>query len=156
MSRVIVQAEDFNLAELYAGLRLSSPGEIGGIAMFVGLVRDRNHKAGSGGLVDSLTLEHYPGMTEASIEKIIQRAKDQWPLEGVVVVHRVGELGPNDQIVAVGCASAHRAAAFAGAEFIMDYLKTDAVFWKKEVTEDGAQWIQSTTDDLNRAGDWRE
>lgn len=154
MFRVLIQTEDFDLQELYSALRQAGGSDIGGIAMFVGLVRDRNSKAGSGAAVNTLTLEHYPGMTEQSIEKIISQAQDRWPLLGVTVVHRVGAMQPEEQIVAVLAASAHRAAAFAAAEFVMDYLKTDAVFWKKETTQLGERWIESTKDDQSRAAQW--
>jgi len=104
--------------------------------------------------VQALRLEHYPGMTESSIRTIIDDARERWPLDDVVVVHRVGALLPGDQIVLVLVASGHRAAAFAACEFLMDYLKTRAVFWKKETRADGAEWIRSTTDDARRAAAW--
>ena len=103
-----------------------------------------------------LTLEHYPGMTESSIEAIVQEAGARWPLVATTVVHRVGTLRPLDQIVMVLTASAHRDAAFAAAEFIMDYLKTRAIFWKKEASDRGDQWIESTQADQQRAVGWLE
>ena len=127
---------------------------MGAIAGFGGLVRDYNAHAGDGGEVTSLTLEHYPGMTESSIEDIVQEAGARWPLLATTVVHRVGTLRPLDQIVMVLTASAHRDAAFAGAEFIMDYLKTRAILWKKEVSDKGDQWIESTQADQRRAVGW--
>ncbi len=151
-----IQESDFDLGALYAQLRSAHPGEIGAIAAFVGLVRDRNEKAGDGTAVETLTLEHYPGMTEASIRKILAQAEARWPLLGVSVVHRVGTMCVDDQIVAVLCSSAHRDAAFAGAEFVMDYLKTDAILWKKEVTETGTTWVESTEADKSRARHWQE
>lgn len=127
---------------------------IGAAVCFVGLVRDRNEKAGDGAQVETLTLEHYPGMTEASVEKILQEASERWPLLEVSVIHRVGELRASDQIVLAMAASAHREAAFAAAEFVMDYLKTDAVFWKKERSRDGDTWIQSVESDRSRRKAW--
>ncbi len=107
--------------------------------------------------VSGLFLEHYPGMTEASIERIVDEARGRWPLQDVVVIHRVGNLGPGDQIVLVLAASTHRGAAFAGCEFVMDMLKTKAVFWKKEI-QAGSEgtWIRSTGDDFERAKHWRD
>jgi molybdopterin synthase catalytic subunit len=104
--------------------------------------------------VATLTLEHYPGMTESSIDSILERAEQRWPLLEIQVIHRVGTLAPTDQIVLVAVASGHRDAAFAAAEFVMDYLKTDAVFWKKEQTEAGTHWVQSTEQDHQRAREW--
>jgi molybdopterin synthase catalytic subunit len=155
MSRVIIQTEEFDIAGLYSDLRAQYGAEVGAVAMFVGLVRDHNAKAGSGETVSSLTLEHYPGMTEKSIERIIEEANSRWPLLDTWVIHRVGTMQPTEQIVAVLCASAHRDAAFAGAEFVMDYLKRDAVFWKKEVTGATSTWIESTQDDQQRLEKWQ-
>ena len=124
----------------------------GAIAAFAGLVRDN---ARIGANAEALLLEHYPGMTEASIRKIVETAAARWPLDDVVVVHRIGELRPGDQIVLVLVASAHRAAAFAGCEFLMDCLKTEAVFWKKELRRDGGTWVQATAADVERAAGWR-
>lgn len=155
MSRVVIQTEEFDISSLYSDLRTQCGAEAGAIAMFIGLVRDHNAKAGTGGTVNSLTLEHYPGMTEKSIEQIIEKADRRWPLLDTWVVHRVGTMEPTEQIVAVLCASAHRDAAFAGAEFVMDYLKHDAVFWKKEVTGTTSTWIESTQDDQDRLGKWQ-
>ena len=155
MLRVIkVQHEDFELADHYDDLRAQCGEALGAIASFIGLVRDHNQVAGDGGTVATLRLEHYPGMTESSIESIIEDAEERWPLLGVTVVHRVGELQPTEQIVLVLVASAHRAAAFAAAEFLMDYLKTRAVFWKKEVSDRGERWIGSTSEDQDRARAW--
>lgn len=153
--RVTIQEDDFQLDELYGELREQSAAAVGGIAIFVGLVRDRNAKAGTGDAVSTLTLEHYPGMTEKSIEGIVATAHDKWPLLDTIVVHRVGPLAPTDQIVVVLCASAHRDAAFAGAQYIMDYLKTDAVIWKKESTAAGDIWIEATSDDRDKVRDWQ-
>ncbi len=151
-----VQTEDFDLAAMYAAVRTAAGADGGAVVAFTGLVRDRNAKAGDGEAVSTLTLEHYPGMTEESMARIAQQAIERWPLLAVHVVHRVGELAPTEQIVAVVVASAHRDAAFAGAEFVMDYLKTEAVFWKKETSAAGSQWIEATADDVDRSENWRE
>ena len=152
--QVKVQVEDFDVARAYQSIREAGGAKVGAIAAFVGLVRDRNEKAGDGSKVSTLTLEHYPGMTEKSIESIAEKAISRWPLLDLHVYHRVGRLAPTEQIVLVLASSAHRDAAFAGAEFVMDYLKTDAVFWKKESTEEGDHWIQSTSSDHARATEW--
>ena len=154
ITKIKIQTEDFDFAEHYSQIRASGGEAVGAIAGFVGLVRDYNAHAGDGGEVTSLTLEHYPGMTESSIEAIVQEAEARWPLLATTVVHRVGTLRPLDQIVMVLTASAHRDAAFAGAEFIMDYLKTRAILWKKEVSDKGDQWIESTQADQRRAVGW--
>jgi molybdopterin synthase catalytic subunit len=106
--------------------------------------------------IDAMTLEHYPGMTESEIEAIIDKAKQRWPLDGVTVIHRVGRLQPLDNIVFVGCASAHRHAAFDAANFIMDFLKTNAPFWKKEDRESGAAWVDSRETDYAALRRWDE
>ena len=155
-SIIKIQSEDFDFAEHYSQIRASGGEAVGAIAGFVGLVRDYNAHAGDGGEVATLTLEHYPGMTESSIEAIVAEARRRWPLEATTVVHRVGTLRPLDQIVLVLAASAHRDAAFAAAEFIMDYLKTRAIFWKKEVSDKGDRWIESTDADRQRAVDWSD
>ena len=155
MSQVQIQTEDFDLGAIYERLRQRHGAAIGAIVTFVGLVRDRNAKAGTGEEVQALTLEHYPGMTEKSIEAILEKAQERWPLLDIEVIHRVGTMLPADQIVMVASVSAHRDAAFAAAEFVMDYLKTDAVFWKREDTEKGATWIESTADDKARVRDWK-
>lgn len=120
---------------------------IGAVACFVGVMRDRN----DGDTVTAMTLEHYPGMTERALEQIIAQARGRWDLIDVLVVHRVGELKPTDPIVLVAVTSAHRGAAFAACEYVMDYLKTDAPFWKKEVTPAGERWVDArVSDDLAR------
>ena len=155
-SIIKIQSEDFDFAEHYCQIRASGGEEVGAIAGFVGLVRDYNAHAGDGGEVATLTLEHYPGMTESSIQAIVTEAQTRWPLVAPTVVHRVGTLRPMDQIVMVLAASAHRDAAFAAAEFIMDYLKTQAIFWKKEVTDKGDHWIESTEADRQREVGWSD
>jgi molybdopterin synthase catalytic subunit len=124
---------------------------IGGIASFVGVVRDVN----DGDCVSEMALEHYPGMTEKSIGEIVQQARGRWNVIDALVIHRVGVLKPSDQIVLVIVASSHRGDAFAACEFIMDYLKTRAPFWKKEQTPQGARWVDARTSDDVAAERWR-
>lgn len=152
---ISIQTTDFDLAKVYAEVRKAGGANVGAVATFVGLVRDRNAKAGDGSEVSSLTLEHYPGMTESSIAGIAEKAIERWPILDLYIYHRVGELQPTDQIVLVVASSSHREAAFAAAEFVMDYLKTDAVFWKKEKTSNGEKWIETTTGDRERAKNWK-
>ncbi|WP_426107080.1 molybdenum cofactor biosynthesis protein MoaE [Massilia sp. TSP1-1-2] len=143
MSTVRVQAQDFDLSAEVAALRSGDAG-VGAIVSFVGTVRDMNDGAG----VAEMELEHYAGMTEQSIEKIVDQARARWPLLGARVIHRVGPLKPMEQIVLVACSAAHRGEAFAACEFIIDYLKTEAPFWKKEQTSEGARWVDArATDD---------
>jgi len=149
-SRVSVCQEPFDLA---AELRLLTEGrtDIGAVASFVGLVRDLGHRAP----LLSMTLEHYPGMTESALEKIAEEAGSRWSLLGVRVIHRYGTLAPGDPIVLVLVAAAHRGEAFAACEFIMDYLKTRAPFWKKEATAEGALWVDARDADDAAASRWR-
>jgi molybdopterin synthase catalytic subunit len=147
---VRIQTEDFDLGAEVAALRKGNPA-IGAIASFVGVVRDLNE----GDRVSEMTLEHYPGMTEKSIEQIIAQARGRWGVIDAVVVHRVGLLLPTDQIVLVVVAAAHRGDAFAACEFIMDYLKTQAPFWKKESTREGARWVDARGTDDIAAERWR-
>lgn len=144
-----IQRDDFDLAQEYARLRASATGA-GAIVSFCGLVRDVDDSAHIGGLY----LEHYPGMTERSLADIAQQAGGRWPIQAISLIHRVGELLPNDQIVLVAVASAHRAAAFSACDFIMDYLKRDAPFWKKERRSDGDRWVEAKSSDLQRADRW--
>ncbi len=139
---VRVQHEDFDVGAEIARLRAGNP-KIGAIASFVGVVRDLN----DGASVATMTLEHYPGMTEKALDAIVAQAKSRWDLYDVLVVHRVGELKPTDQIVLVVTTSAHRGEAFAACEFVMDYLKTEAPFWKKETTPGGARWVDARDSD---------
>ena len=141
---VRVQSSDFDLSTEVAVLR-SLDARVGAIVSFVGTVRDMNE----GASVAEMELEHYPGMTEQSIEKIVNLARERWPLFAALVIHRVGPLKPMEQIVLVACTAAHRGEAFAACEFIIDYLKTEAPFWKKEQTPDGARWVDArATDDI--------
>jgi molybdopterin synthase catalytic subunit len=144
---VRVQHENFDVNAEIARLRAANP-RIGAIACFIGVVRDLNE----GDVVTSMTLEHYPGMTEKALEGIVTQARERWDLYDVLVVHRVGELHPTDPIVLVVATSAHRGDAFAACEFVMDYLKTEAPFWKKETTPAGERWVDArTADDAARA-----
>ena len=146
---VRVQAEDFDLGKEIARLR-EGDARIGAVVSFVGTVRDLNE----GAQVAELELEHYPGMTEKSLEDIVAQARERWPLYGALVIHRIGPMKPLDQIVLVACTAAHRGEAFAACEFIMDYLKTDAPFWKKEQTPDGARWVDARTSDDSAKARW--
>ena len=148
---VRVQEADFDPGAELAALRRDKP-QIGALASFVGLVRELNDGAG----VSELTLEHYPGMTEKALEEIIAEARRRWTLIDVLLIHRVGRLLPTDQIVLVAVASAHRGEAFAACEFIMDYLKTRAPFWKREVTAAGARWVEPRLADEQAAERWRD
>ena len=147
---VRVQAEDFDISREIATLRKDNP-RIGAIASFIGVVRDLNE----GDNVAEMTLEHYPGMTEKSIEEIITQACARWQVMDALVIHRIGTLKPLDQIVLVVVSSAHRGDAFAACEFIMDYLKTRAPFWKKEHTGSGARWVDARTADDAAAQRWQ-
>lgn len=147
---VRIQAEDFNVGREIAQLRRDNP-QIGAVASFIGVVRDMN----DGERVAAMTLEHYPGMTEKSIAAIIGEARSRWRIYDALVIHRIGRLAPLDQIVLVVVSSAHRGDAFAACEFIMDYLKTQAPFWKKETTADGARWVDSRASDDIAAARWR-
>lgn len=148
---VSVQEADFDVAALQREL-LGSGCREGAIATFTGYVRSDNEQIP----VHSMELEHYPGMTEKSIKEIMLQATGRWPLLAASVVHRVGKLGPGDQIVWVGVASAHREAAFSACEFIMDYLKHKAPFWKKELGPRGEGWVAAREKDVARAERWRE
>jgi molybdopterin synthase catalytic subunit len=139
---VRVQTDDFDLSEEVGRLRAGRP-DVGAVVTFVGTVRDIN----DGASVAEMELEHYPGMTEKALEDIIVRAKARWQLVDALVVHRVGPMRPEEQIVLVVTLSAHRGEAFAACEFIMDYLKTEAPFWKKEQTPQGARWVDARSSD---------
>ena len=148
---VRVQTEDFDISREIALLRRDNPG-IGAIASFIGVVRDLNE----GDSVAEMTLEHYPGMTEKSVEDIITQARARWQVMDALVIHRIGALKPLDQIVLVVVSSAHRGDAFAACEFIMDFLKTRAPFWKKEQTGSGARWIDARAADDVAAERWQK
>lgn len=146
---VRVQQADFDLGAEIAALR-SGDARIGAVVSFVGTVRDMNE----GASVAEMELEHYPGMTEQSLDAIVTQARARWPLAGACVIHRVGPLRPMEQIVLVAVAAAHRGEAFAACEFIIDYLKTDAPFWKKEQTPDGARWVDARVTDDAALAKW--
>ena len=152
--QISIQTADFDLALEYERLRTEIGSAVGAIVSFTGLVREQRLLSGGDELTQNLRLEHYPGMTEASIEKILVESDTRWDLLGQRVVHRVGDLEPSDQIVLVLIASEHRPDAFAACEFVMDYLKTKAVFWKYEGTEDRGTWVTSTASDFDRLTKW--
>jgi molybdopterin synthase catalytic subunit len=132
-----VQSEDFDPGEILEQLRRDNGGKAGAVVSFIGLVRELNE----GDTIREMTLEHYPGMTEKALEIIENTAQDRWDLSDVVIIHRIGALTPNDRIVFVAAASAHRKEAFRACEFMIDTLKTDAPFWKKENTDSGTRWV---------------
>lgn len=146
---VIVQAEDFDVPAFYEALKADAP-QIGAIVTFTGLVREFNDDTA----VQGLYLEHYPGMTEQVMETLIDEAAKRWPIINAIIVHRIGELKPADQIVFVGVNSAHRDAAFAAAEYLMDILKTKAPFWKREIRPEGGKWLDAKASDDERATRW--
>lgn len=146
---VRVQTQDFDAGAEIASLRRGNP-KIGAVASFIGVCRDVN----DGDRVTTMTLEHYPGMTEKALEKIVAEARQRWEVMDVLVIHRVGELKPAEQIVLVVVTGAHRGEAFAACEFIMDYLKTRAPFWKKEQTPENSRWVEARASDDAAAGRW--
>jgi molybdopterin synthase catalytic subunit len=146
---VRIQTGDFDAGAEIAALRRGNP-KVGAVASFIGVCRDAN----DGDAVSRMTLEHYPGMTEKALGKIVGEAKQRWKVIDILVVHRVGELKPGDQIVLVVVVGAHRGDAFAACEFIMDYLKTKAPFWKKEETQRGARWVEARSSDDEAAQRW--
>jgi molybdopterin synthase catalytic subunit len=147
---VRVQTEDFDAGRELALLR-NGDRAVGAVAAFIGTVRDIN----SDSAVASMTLEHYPGMTEKALAAIVADAKARWDIADALIIHRVGALKPADQIVLVAVTSAHRGEAFAACEFIIDYLKTRAPFWKKEETPAGAHWVEARASDDDAAARWR-
>lgn len=144
-----IQTADFDLSAEIAALRLDHP-QVGAIVSFVGTVRDIN----AGVNVVGISLEHYPGMSEKALESILVDAKGRWDIVDILLVHRIGPLQPLDQIVLVAVTAKHRGAAFAACEFIMDYLKTEAPFWKREQTADGARWVDARADDEHARAKW--
>lgn len=150
MNIVKVQTEDFDLSREITALR-NHNAAIGAIVSFVGVVRDLHEGIG----VQSMELEHYPGMTESALQDIVMQACQRWALLGTLIIHRVGVLKPVDQIVLVAVASAHRGEAFAACEFIMDYLKTQAPFWKKEQTSAGTRWVDARDSDAHAIEKWK-
>ena len=148
MIRILVQREDFDTGALLESLSAGNTG-IGGVASFTGLVRDF-------GAQSVMTLEHYPGMTERELERIAQEAMQRWPLEGVLIVHRYGRLEPGDRIVLTAAASAHRQAAFDACMFMVDWLKTQAPFWKLEESGGERRWVEAKAADDNAAARWEK
>lgn len=147
---VRVQNQDFDVAAVNREL-LQQRSDVGAIASFIGLVRDLHDDN-----LHSMTLEHYPGMTENALQTIAENARTRWQIIDLAIIHRVGELKPADQIVLVTVLSGHRGDAFAACEFIMDYLKTDAPFWKKEVSDRGSSWVESRKCDDDARNKWKE
>lgn len=146
-----VQQEDFDIGAEIAGLK-AGRGDIGAIVAFVGTMRDRSGDHA----VDEMTLEHYPGMTEAELQRIESEARSRWPLQASLIVHRYGTLRPSDNIVLVLTASEHREAAFRAAEFLMDYLKTRAPFWKRESGPQGTRWVEANARDEIASSHWNK
>ena len=146
---ISIQTEAFDTAEEEQKLRRGNP-RIGAVVSFLGLMRDIN----DGDQVHTMTLEHYPGMTEKALAAIVDEAEQRWDLEGVRVIHRVGELRPEEPIVLVMVASRHRGEAFRACEFVIDYLKTRAPFWKKEVTPEGERWVEARHSDKDAESRW--
>lgn len=153
MAWISVQTEDFDLGAEYRQLCASAPGA-GAVVTFCGLVREF-HDAGDTDEVRELRLEHYPGMTEKSVLAIVRQAEQRWNLLAVRVVHRVGILRPGDQIVFTGVAGRHRGETFEAANFIMDYLKSEAPFWKKQITRDGSEWVSIRDSDREALVRWQ-
>ena len=147
--KIVVQSAAFDLGAEVDAMRRDRT-DIGAIASFVGLARDLNEGSG----VAAMTLEHYPGMTEKALGRLVDEAKSRWALLDVTVIHRIGRLLPGDPIVLVAVASSHRGEAFAACEFIMDYLKTQAPFWKKEETPAGERWVEARASDDAAAARW--
>jgi molybdopterin synthase catalytic subunit len=151
---VRVQEADFDVGAEIATLT-TGHARAGAVASFVGLVRDANHGgSGEAQQIQAMTLEHYPGMTERALEDIAAEARERWQLLDVTVIHRIGRLLPGDRIVLVVVSSSHRGEAFAACEFVMDYLKTRAPFWKKEETSHGARWVDARDSDDHAATRW--
>lgn len=146
-----IQTADFDLTAEIHDLRAANP-KVGAIVSFVGTVRDLNDGVG----VSTMELEHYPGMTEKALQAIIDQARSRWQICDALIVHRVGALQPLDQIVLVAVTAPHRSVAFAACEFIIDYLKTQAPFWKKEQTPDGSRWVQAHPSDSAALAKWMD
>lgn len=144
-----IQAEDFDVSTELKQLSANDK-TVGALVSFVGLVRDINE----GQSIQAMTLEHYPGMTEKALHEIVQAAQQRWPLQGVTIIHRIGDLLPSDQIVLVITASRHRHAAFESADFLMDFLKSKAPFWKKENTPEGSRWVDARESDEIALARW--
>jgi molybdopterin synthase catalytic subunit len=146
-----VQEEDFNVGEELARLCDGKP-QLGAVACFVGLVREMT----DGDAIASMTLEHYPEMTEKQLQQIVAQARERWPLEDCLVIHRYGRLEPGDRIVLVVATSSHRDAAFDACRFVIDWLKTSAPFWKQEERSEGARWVEQREGDREAARRWEK
>ena len=149
MRMISIQSEDFSIEQETNALRAATP-EVGGIATFTGLVSDLNREQ----KIESLYLEHYPGMTEKQLEQIIDQAESRWKLLGTRIIHRIGLLHPQDQIVFVGVSSRHRKDCFEACQFIMDYLKTHATIWKKESSKQQSEWLEARDSDKAEEQKW--
>lgn len=149
LDRVLVQLQDFSVPDEYA--RIANDSSDGAVVTFIGKVRDFN----DGSAVTDLTLEHYPGMTEAVLNQIAAEARERWPLNKVTIIHRVGTMSLGEQIVFIGVTSAHRKAAFAACEFLIDFLKTKAPFWKLEAGDQGKNWVKAKDADEQAAKMWQ-
>lgn len=155
MAHVRVQRETFDPGAEINRFCARNPTS-GGVATFIGQMRDfRGPDRAHGETITAMTLEHYPGMAERELADLVKDAKNRWPLDDVLVIHRHGPLVPGDAIVLVATATAHRGDAFAAAEFLMDWLKTKAPFWKKETTADGATWVEARATDDAKAAEWK-
>lgn len=143
-----VQQADFDVSDINRQL-LAGRTDVGAISSFIGLVRDLPNRQ-----LQQMTLQHYPGMTEKSLRKIVEQAGQRWEVQNCAIIHRVGSLKPADQIVCVSVLCAHRKDAFSACEFIIDYLKTDAPFWKKEIDEQGENWVEAKGSDADVRGQW--
>ncbi|QYK01498.1 molybdopterin synthase catalytic subunit MoaE [Shewanella psychrotolerans] len=150
LDRVLVQTQDFSVPDEYA--RIADDNSDGAVVTFIGKVRDFN----DGSAVTDLTLEHYPGMTEAVLNQIAVEARERWPLNKVTIIHRVGTMALGEQIVFIGVTSAHRKAAFAACEFLIDFLKTKAPFWKLEAGDQGKNWVEAKDADEQAAKMWQK
>lgn len=150
VTQVFVQTDNFDIGYLSEQVR-AGDGTSGAIVTFTGIVRELEQTEDK---LDALFLEHYPGMTEKALEKIADQARERWELGNIVISHRVGRLGLNENIVFIGVGSAHRVNAFEAAQFIMDYLKKDAPFWKKEISSAGEEWVEQKQSDLKAASTW--
>ncbi len=151
MNRIQIQQEPLDIHAIQDEMRAQNPG-IGALVTFTGLMRDMNQ----GDRVDSMYLEHYPGMTEKALQAVIAEAEQRWELMGIRVVHRIGELRPLDPIVVVAVASVHRGEAFQACEFVIDYLKTRAPFWKRERTSQGERWVEARESDETACRRWKQ
>ena len=146
---ILVQEADFDINQHYQKLLQINPSNSGAAVLFIGLVRDLDHAK-----VEAMQLEHYPGMTEVCLQQIVDKARLRWSLEAIHIVHRVGKLLRHEQIVLVGVTSRHRSNAFSACEFVMDYLKQDAPFWKAEYTEHGKHWVEVKSSDQQANERW--